>query len=79
MKKFSLAFFVMVITMSFCKNAPDNKEIKTNSNSMSMNFDTTKLKSGDKYFQCSMDPEILSEKAGECSKCGMELSEMKKK
>lgn len=36
-------------------------------------------KSAAKTYSCSMHPEITSNKAGKCSKCGMALSEVKKK
>ena len=36
-------------------------------------FDTTKLKTGESYFQCEMNPEVISDKPGSCSKCGMDL------
>ena len=42
------------------------------------NLDTTSLKAGEKYYQCEMNLEILSDKPGSCPTCGMDLSEMKK-
>ena len=36
--------------------------------------DTTKLKTGEAYYQCAMHPEVNSSKPGNCPKCGeMEL------
>ena len=46
--------------------------------SQTFNFDTTRLKSGESFFQCDMDPEVISDKAGSCPKCGMDLTEIKK-
>jgi protein involved in sex pheromone biosynthesis len=42
-------------------------------------LDTTKLKSGNTFYQCEMDPEVLSDKPGNCPTCEMSLSEIKKK
>ena len=35
--------------------------------------DTTKLKTGEVFYQCEMNPEVLSDKPGSCPKCGMDL------
>ncbi len=37
------------------------------------NFDTTTLKTGEVYYQCPMDLEILSSHADQCPKCNMDL------
>lgn len=42
------------------------------------NLDTNALKAGEKYYQCEMNPEIISDKVGSCPTCGMDLSEIKK-
>jgi hypothetical protein len=42
------------------------------------NLDTTKLKSGQSFYQCEMHPEVLSNKPGTCPKCEMALTEIKK-
>jgi len=44
-----------------------------------VSIDTTKMKTGDVYYQCEMHSEVLSEKAGTCPKCGMDLTKMEKK
>lgn len=57
-------------------------ETKSQSNSTSgQNFslDTAKLKSGEVYYQCSMDTDVVSDKPGDCPKCGMALAKKKKK
>lgn len=56
----------------------DSTKTKSVSTGQTFNLDTTKLKKGDVFYQCEMDPEILSDKPGNCPKCEMELSEMKK-
>lgn len=60
--------------------------INTSSGSMNgrdssqvFNLDTTKLKAGEKYYQCAMNPEVISDSAGHCPKCNMELVEKIKK
>lgn len=35
--------------------------------------DTTKLAKGEMYYQCSMHPEVITDKPGDCPKCGMKL------
>jgi hypothetical protein len=42
-------------------------------------FDTTKLKTGETFYQCEMHPEVVSDKAGTCPKCGMDLVKIEKK
>jgi len=42
------------------------------------NLDTTKLAAGTVYYQCPMDLEEISDKAGSCPKCGMALEPMTK-
>ncbi|MEO8150450.1 MAG: heavy metal-binding domain-containing protein [Bacteroidia bacterium] len=59
-------------------NASDSTNTQDANTAQVFNLDTNTLASGATYYQCSMDPEIISDKAGNCTKCGMELSEMKK-
>ena len=59
-------------------DSTDSTATQNENTAQVFNLDTNKLASGATYYQCSMDPEILSDKAGSCSKCGMDLSEMKK-
>lgn len=70
----SIALMLVACKSSCCKSEPGN-----NSSSQSFILDTLKLKSGNTFYQCSMDPEVISDKPGQCPKCGMELSEIKKK
>ena len=53
--------------------------LKTNSAVQIFNLDTTKLKRGMVFYQCEMHPEVLSDKAGSCPKCGMDLEKGVKK
>ena len=66
-----LAFALMSGT---CKSSSENGAVK----GQTFNLDTTKLKSGQPFYQCTMDPEVISDKPGHCPKCGMELTEIKK-
>ncbi|MBI3233214.1 MAG: hypothetical protein HYZ42_04120 [Bacteroidetes bacterium] len=72
----STIVFTMMI-LGACNKPSDNNE-KPNTSQI-FNLDTTKLKNGDVFYQCEMDPEVISDKPGNCPKCEMELSEMKKK
>ncbi len=42
-------------------------------------IDTTKLATGAMYYQCSMDPEVITVKPVDCPKCGMKLDMKHKK
>ena len=66
----SLAIFTIVF--SSCGNS-------TTENKQSTSIDTTKLKTGDVFYQCEMNPEVISDKPGSCSKCGMDLMKVEKK
>ncbi len=81
MKKASL-FLALSIVFLFCScNNPTGKTEQTKDGKITQTFnlDTSKLHTGDIFFQCSMDPEVLSDKAGECPKCSMELTGVLKK
>ena len=42
-------------------------------------LDTTKLEKGAAFYQCEMHPDVISDKTGTCSKCGMDLIKVEKK
>ncbi|MEP6794834.1 MAG: heavy metal-binding domain-containing protein [Saprospiraceae bacterium] len=80
MKKIIILFGVSIaLTLVACKGSCCKSEPANNNSSQTFNLDTLKLKSGDTFYQCSMDAEVLSNKPGKCPKCGMDLSEIKKK
>lgn len=80
MKKIIILSATALALMLDACNSSSNKTEQTNSTSQIFNLDTTKLKSGETFYQCvCMDPEVLSDKAGDCPKCDMELTEIKKK
>jgi hypothetical protein len=60
------------------KNSADSLSTAGNTSAQTFNLDTTTLSSGASYYQCEMDPEVISDKPGSCSKCGMELTALKK-
>lgn len=68
--------FVTAVTIAVLVGACNSST--NQSTTQTFNLDTTKLKSGETFYQCEMDTEVLSDQAGDCPKCGMELSEMKK-
>ena len=58
------------------KNEPSSairEPTKKDSAVQKFNFDTTTLKSGQTFYQCPMDLEVISDKAGACPICGMDL------
>lgn len=59
-------------------NSADSTKTHTVNTEQTFELDTTKLRSGDAFYQCVMDKEVLSDKPGSCPKCGMDLSEIKK-
>lgn len=88
MKKTTFLSIVLISLILGACNSSSNKNEQTHSinsaktkggsTSQTFNLDTAKLKKGDVFYQCEMDPEILSDKPGNCPKCEMELSEIKK-
>ena len=66
----SLAIF----TISFSSCGSSTTESK-----QTTSVDTTKLKTGDVFYQCEMNSEVISDKAGTCPKCGMDLVKVEKK
>ncbi len=83
---FSAASFALML--GACSSSSNKAEQKNSSDSLiskkadttqTFTLDTTKLKSGAAFYQCDMDPEVLSDKPGNCPKCEMELTEIKKK
>jgi len=75
MKKITLLSALIIASLTGCPN----RQAKDATAAQQEKVDTTKLKSGDVYYQCEMDPQILSSKADTCSKCGMDLVKMIKK
>ena len=55
---------------------PATKNASSSENKKDTTFqsiDTTKLAAGAVYYQCPMHLEVMSDKAGTCPKCDMEL------
>ena len=70
--KQAITFLAIAITLAACTSSKDGA-------SSSGTFDTTKVASGKKFYQCPMHAEVLSAEAGECPKCGMALESVMKK
>ena len=68
--RLSVVAFALIITS--CGNSSTSK-------GSTEAFDTTKLKTGEAFYQCEMHPEVLSDKPGACPKCGMDLMKTEKK
>lgn len=61
------------------QNEPsENEAIKLDSASQAFNLDTNTLKRGQTFYQCPMDLQVISDKAGLCPVCGMDLENMTK-
>lgn len=85
MKKSMILLSAILLILGACnnpssKNEPTHMEPKKSENaSQTFNLDTTNIKSGQNYYQCPMDLEVISDKAGACPKCGMDLEAITKK
>ena len=79
-KLFILSTIAFAMMMVACKDSCCKTESSSSASvSQTFNLDTTKLKSGTLFYQCEMNPEVLSDKAGSCPVCGMDLTAMVKK
>lgn len=67
----SIAFMAIMSACNSTKNEAGTEQ--------TFNLDTTKLAKGDAFYQCEMNPEVLSDKLGNCPKCGMQLEKMEKR
>lgn len=75
MRKIFILSTLALAVLSACNSSSDSGGQRTN---QTFNLDTTNLKSGDTFYQCEMHEEVISDKAGNCPKCQMDLIEMKK-
>jgi Heavy metal binding domain len=78
---------ILALFFGACKNSTNKNEQakstdttseQTVNSTQNFELDTTKLKSGETFYQCVMDREVLSDKPGSCPKCEMALSGRKK-
>ena len=77
-----------ILIIGACNNATNNSEKEGTAAANAMEpakdttsfqgIDTTKLAKGAMYYQCSMHPEVIADKPGDCPKCGMKLDMMHK-
>ena len=77
MKKI-ITLSAVVIALGFCACNSSNSNQAGNP-SQNFKLDTTKLKNGETFYQCEMNPEVISDKPGTCPTCGMELEKIEKK
>ena len=74
-----IAAAAITFLFSACNNSSTKSDsVKSDETIQTFNLDTTKLKGGETFYQCEMHPEVISDIAGQCPKCGMDLVEMKK-
>jgi hypothetical protein len=65
-----LGLFVVGCSPSAEKKSDDGKNAEMTE---AFDFDTNTLQAGETFYQCPMDPEIISDKTGTCPKCEMDL------
>lgn len=74
MKKTMTFLIAFLLILAACNSSSTkNEPMKSDKPSQTFNLDTNALKSGQSYYQCPMDLEVISDKAGPCPKCGMDL------
>ncbi|MEO6883453.1 MAG: heavy metal-binding domain-containing protein [Bacteroidia bacterium] len=79
-KAILLSSAILVFAISSCTNSTTQKQENVSQTTIqNTSFDTTKLKSGIVFYQCEMNPEVISDKPGTCPKCGMTLEKVIKK
>ena len=75
-----LSTSALVLAFGACKNSSTKSEATDSAGAVqAFNLDTTKIKSGDTFYQCEMDPSVILDKPGKCPKCGMDLEKTVKK
>ncbi|MGV8946305.1 MAG: heavy metal-binding domain-containing protein [Lutibacter sp.] len=90
LKKMDMSSTKMDMEMDSTKMEMKNGTMMMDHSKMDMNMDSTKMEMKDNsmmmdhskmemkpVYTCSMHPEIISDKKGECTKCGMHLIEKK--
>lgn len=70
---------LLILFLNSCTSSPESDVQSKTSAEQNFKFDTTMLKSGETFYQCPMDLEVISDKQGVCPKCGMELEKIEKK
>ena len=82
MKKQILFIAAGIVMLVACKPSTKTSEKDSKAavdSTQIFNLDTTTLAAGTVYYQCPMDLEEISDKPGNCPKCGMELEPVTKK
>lgn len=74
-----LSVIAIALVLGACNNSSTKNEQTNPSNAaQQFNIDTTKLKTGEVFYQCEMHSEVTSDKPGSCPKCGMDLEKVVK-
>lgn len=76
----------LALAASACNTSTKNEEgetagtenVQSADSTASHALDTTTLAKGTVFYQCSMHPEVIGDKPGNCSKCGMDLVKVEK-
>ena len=76
--KNSITSLIVIVTLTLCSCSSSSSSEKYNTSTQKFNMDTTTLKKGAVFYQCEMDPQVITDKARNCPACGMELSEIVK-
>ena len=69
---FITAALLTTVLTSSCKHSATKNEPANPA-------DTTKMAKGTIFYQCPMHLDVISDKSGSCSKCGMDLKAVTKK
>lgn len=72
-KTIILSAVAFALTIIACNNSATDSKQQSNA------IDTTKMKTGETFYQCPMHPEAISDKPGSCPKCGMDMEKKEKK
>lgn len=78
MKKIISLSICLGLLFTACNNASNTNSENSQKVQPGL-YDTTKLAAGTTFYQCPMDLQVLSDKPGSCSVCGMDLEKVEKK
>ena len=63
---------LLTTILTDCKNSSTTKNSPSSA-------DTTQMAKGTIFYQCPMHLDVISDKSGSCTKCGMDLKAVTKK
>ena len=76
MKQTIIASMFLAATVFAACNSNSSSDSKKDTTATTSTADTSKMMSAVKY-TCTMHPEVISDTAGKCPKCGMEMVPIK--